>query len=203
LLWLPVADATAATVVEALTILFVVHGAPLVLKSDNVSAFGAAVVQRLLAAWGVKNLFSPPRVPKYNGSIEAGIGSLTTRTERHAAQQGRPGFWSWDDTEAARQEANATARPRGENGPSPEEAWNSREPISTGERQGFEQTVARLQEEEAQAQGGPPTNPRDEQSIRARDRRAIRRALVEHGHLYFRRRRIPPPIPRRNAASIM
>ena len=33
LLWLPVADATAAMVAEALTILFVEHGAPLVLKA--------------------------------------------------------------------------------------------------------------------------------------------------------------------------
>ena len=202
LLWLPVAGATAARVVEGLTILFAVHGAPLVLKSDNGSAFGAAVVQQLLAAWGVKNLFSPPRMPKYNGSIEAGIGSLTTRTGQHAARQGRPGFWSWDDTEAARQEANVTARPRGEHGPSPDEAWHRRQPISPAERQGFIQTVTRLQEAEGQVQGGPPSNPRDEHWLRARDRQAIRRALVEHGYLYFRRRRIPPRIPRQKAADI-
>jgi len=202
LLWLPVADATAAMVAAALTILFVEHGAPLVLKSDNGSAFGAEVVQHLLATWGVKTLFSPPRMPRYNGAIEAGIRSLTTRTDLHAARQGRPGFWSWEDTEAARQEANATARPQGENGPSPDEAWQGREPIGAEERDDFARTVARLQPEVEQAQGGPPTNPREEQSKRARDRQAIRRALVEHGYLYFRRRRILPPIRRRKVADI-
>jgi hypothetical protein len=202
LLWLPVADATAARVVEALTILFVEHGAPLVLKSDNGSAFGAEVVQDLLATWGVKTLFSPPHMPRYNGSIEAGIGSLTTRTDLHAARQGHPGFWGWDDTEAARQEANVTARPQGEHGPSPDEAWDRRTPIRDEERQAFARTVVRLQQEEEQAQGGPPSNPREEQSKRARDRQAIRRALVEHGYLYFRRRRILPPIPRQKAADI-
>src|SRR5262249_163030 len=183
-------------------ILFVEHGAPLVLKSDNGSPFGAEVVQDLLATWGVKTLFSPPRMPRYNGAIEAGIGSLTTRTDRHAARQGHPGFWSWEDTEAARQEANATARPQGENGPSPDEAWQGREPIVAGEREAFLPTVTPFQEEGEHDQGGPPSNPRDEQCKRARDRQAIRRALVEHGYLYFRRRRILPPIPRQKVADI-
>ena len=42
LLWLAVADATARSTVAALEMLFFVHGAPLVLKSDNGSAFIAA-----------------------------------------------------------------------------------------------------------------------------------------------------------------
>jgi hypothetical protein len=150
----------------------------------------------------VKTLFSPPRMPRYNGAIEAGIGSLTTRTDLHAVRQGHPGFWSWEDTEAAQQEANATARPQGENGPSPDEAWHGRGPIGAEEREAFVRTVARLQEEVEHDQGGPPSNPRDEQWERARDRQAIRRALVEHGYLYFRRGRILPPIPREKAADI-
>src|SRR5215468_5658248 len=112
LAWLPVRDVTAATVLGVLTSLFVVHGAPLVLKSDNGSAFGAQEVQVLCRQFGVLNLFSPPQTPRYNGSIEAGIGSLTTRTEQAAARRGYPDAWTWDDAELARLEANATARPR-------------------------------------------------------------------------------------------
>jgi hypothetical protein len=58
----------------------------------------------------------------YNGAIEAGIGSLKTRTERQALWAGRPGPWTWQDVEAARQEANATARPHGAYGPTPEQS---------------------------------------------------------------------------------
>ena len=81
LLWLPAADPTAAVTADALTSLFATYGAPLVLKSDNGSAFIAEATQQLLNEFGVEKLFSPPGVPRYNGSIEAGIGSLKTRTE--------------------------------------------------------------------------------------------------------------------------
>jgi transposase InsO family protein len=202
LLWLPVADATAATVVEALRGLFTHYAPPLVLKSDNGSAFGATAVQELLEQRGVKNLFSPPQMPRYNGSIEAGIGSLTSRTEQFAARRGYPGDWTWDDAAAARLQANATARPRGLRGPSPEELWAGRTPITMSEREGFQQTATVLFEEIAAASEGRPAHMSEEMHRRAMDRQAIRRALEEHGYLYFTRRRIPLPIRRRKAASI-
>src|SRR5260370_12020073 len=71
LLWLPVLDMTAATAVEALRALLVLHGAPLVLKADNGSAFLADATQDFLVSWGVNLLFSPPHTPGYNGSVEA------------------------------------------------------------------------------------------------------------------------------------
>jgi len=202
LLWLPVVDATAPTVVEALHGLFAIHGAPLVLKSDNGSAFGAAAVQELLAQHGVKNLFSPPYMPRYNGSIEAGIGSLTSRTEQFAARRGYPGDWTWDDAAAARLQANATARPRGLSGPTPDELWTGRTPIASSEREAFRQTATTRFEEIAAAAEARPANMSEEMHRRALDRQAIRRALEEHGYLYFTRRRIPLPIRRRKAASI-
>jgi hypothetical protein len=70
--------------------LFVRHGAPLVLKADNGSAFIAEATRDFLSLVGVNLLFSPPHTPRYNGSIEAGIGSLKTRTERHACRASRP-----------------------------------------------------------------------------------------------------------------
>ncbi len=200
LLWLPVRDATAETVVEQLTGLFVLYGAPLVLKSDNGSAFGAAGVQDLLKRWQVWSLFSPPRRPRYNGAIEAGIGSLTSRTEQHARRRGFAGAWTRDDVEAARLEANACARPRGPLGPSPDDLWAARTAVGGAERDGFRDRLAALEEAAATAQGGPPDCPPTEWQRRARDRQVLGRALVELGYLQYTRRRITPPIPRRKTA---
>jgi hypothetical protein len=60
LLWLPVADVTADTVVAALTDLFIRHGAPLVVKSDNGSAFIAEAVRQLAKNFGVNILYRRP-----------------------------------------------------------------------------------------------------------------------------------------------
>jgi transposase InsO family protein len=200
LLWLPVHDVTAATVIRQLTLLFLLHGAPLVLKSDNGSAFGATAVQELLQRWQVRTLFSPPRRPSYNGAIEAGIGSLTSRTEQHASRRGYPGIWTRDDVEAARLEANACSRPRGPLGPSPERLWQERSPLADDERDRLMDRLDRLQEEYDRVQGRPPHRPSEEWQRRATDRHLVSRALVELGYLHYTRRRITPPIPRQKAA---
>jgi hypothetical protein len=104
LAWPPVRDATAASVVAVLTSLFGAHSAPLVLKSDIGSAFADTRVQALCDQFGVRNLFSPPRRPEYNGSIEAGIGSLTSRTNNAAVRRDHPTDWTYDDAAVARLE---------------------------------------------------------------------------------------------------
>ena len=200
LLWQPVAAPTAAEVTNALALLFALCGAPLVLKSDNGPAFHADQTQALLAQAGVIPLFSPPYLPRYNGAIEAGIGSLTTRTERHAARHERPGQWTLDDAAAALAEANCLARPRGERGPSPDTAWAARPRLSAEQRHLFAEAVARQRDLE-RTREGLVTEGTPEAAPAARlERRAIQRALVEHGLLVFSRRRIPLPIPRRKAA---
>jgi len=199
LLWRPTPDMTAATAVAALTSLFIAHGAPLVLKSDNGSAFIDGRTQELLARFGTIGLFSPARTPSYNGSIEAGIGSLTSRTEQHAARHGRPGYWTFDDAEAARLEANATARPFGPLGPSPEQRWSTRAPIAAEEREAFAATIARRLQEQDHDHGLAYENAA---SRRVAERPAIRHALVEHGYLYITRRRIPLPISSKKTADI-
>jgi transposase InsO family protein len=198
LLWQPLPAATADAARSALASLVARHGPPLLVKSDNGSAFGAAPVAELFAEIGVESLFSPPRMPSYNGAIEAGIGSLKTRTEAHAARHDRPGQWTWDDAEAARAEANATARLRGPTGPSPDQSWATRQPVTADERTRFRETVARLRRED-EAEAGPP---QEEMTRRARDRQILRRALEERGYLLYARRRIPLPIPRPNAVNI-
>ena len=202
LLWLPVEHPDADHVVPALRSLFAHHGAPLVLKTDNGSPFGAGETQDFLAQSKVKSLFSPPYTPRYNGAIEAGIGSLKTRTERHATGADRPGLWTQDDVAFAQMEANATARPRGPNGPTPDEAWQTRPALALGERDAFLATVAAMQRDICDREGTPP--PTDSSTAQGRliDREAIRRALVEHGHLLFSRRRLPLPIHCSKAANI-
>src|SRR6185437_1941114 len=113
LLWQPIEAATAETAAHALEALFAHCGAPLVLKCDNGSPFGADAVQGLLARYEVATLFSPPYWPRNNGSIEAGIGSLKTRTVAAAARAGHSGLWTLDDLAMALSEANCAARPRG------------------------------------------------------------------------------------------
>ena len=202
LLWLPLRDAAAPAVADALATLLVIHGAPLVVKSDNGSAFGAPAVATLLRNFGVVGLFSPPHTPSYNGAIEAGIGALKDRTEAHAARHGRPGHWTWDDVAAARMEANATARPHGPAGPTPDEAWAARPSLTTDQRRSFRRSVEGHRDNALREWQELHTASRSVLSERAVDRVAIRRALVEHGVLLFTRRSIPPPIPRQKAEAI-
>jgi transposase InsO family protein len=149
LLWLPVAEATAATSVAALLSLFLFYGAPLVLKLDNGPPFAAQPMQELLTQWQVVPLYSPPGRPQYHGAIEAGIGALKARTHYQAVRQGRPGQWTLADTEAARQEANALGRPWGSRGPTPAERWAGRRIVTVPEREAFAASVACLEGEAA------------------------------------------------------
>ena len=69
---------------------------------------------------------------------------MTARTDHHAARSGRPGEWSCEDLEAARLEANETARPWGSKGPLPDEVWRSRTPITDEERDAFRRAVTKF-----------------------------------------------------------
>ncbi len=162
---------------------------------DNGSAFLADVTQAFLHQHRVLPLFSPPYTPRYNGAIEAGIGSLKTRTETHASRQGHPGSWSADDVAAAHLEANAIARPHGPGGPTPDTLWGKRAPILHSERTVFLETVERHRQQARHERGLDTSSiATDTSAGRSLDRIAIRRALVEHGYLLFRRRRVPLPI---------
>jgi hypothetical protein len=195
LAWLPVADETAATAADALLALFHQYGPPLVLKFDNGSAFIAEQTQVLLVAWEVWPLPSPPDLPEYNGACEAGIGSMKTRTHHQAARSGRPGEWTCDDAEAARLEANETARPWGHRGPTPAEVWQQRQPIRDAERAAFGATVRRMQDEERRRrQAEVPAQP-GRQALAALQRAALPRALIAHGILRFTSERVSPRLP--------
>jgi transposase InsO family protein len=202
LLWRPLTSANAEEAILALQLLFALHGAPLVLKTDNGSPFIAEHTLAFLAQCGVLPLFSPPRVPQYNGSIEAGIGSMKSRTEEHATREGRPTEWTWHDTEVARAQANATARPRGLDEPTPDELWNARGQLLAHRRTDLAAAVV-AHRQRARFDGGWPLEETLPVPVaRALDRQAIPRALVEHGFLLYSRRRIPLPFPKRKTANI-
>jgi transposase InsO family protein len=202
LLWLPIAHPTAVEALLALAPLFVIHGPPLVLKTDNGSPFCADALLDYLLRFEVLPLFSPPYWPRYNGAIEAGIGSLKTRTEDHAKRHGRPAWWTCDDVEAARLEANATARPRGPFGPTPDELWDARVLLTADERSLFRASVARQRITARIDLALPIEGQLHALDDRAVDRHAIRRALVEHDFLLFSRRRIPLPFNPPKTAEI-
>ena len=183
LLWLPVTDESAATAVAALTALFGQYGVPLVLKSDNGSAFIAEDFMGQLTRWGVWQLFSPPRTPRYNGSCEAGIGSMKTRTHHQAAAGNQAGEWTCADAEAARQQANETARPWGSRGPTPAEAWENRQAVTAAERAMFAVRVGQAEAEARQAQGHAADVALDRTAQAAVNRVALREALVASGLL--------------------
>ena len=123
---LPCHDTTEATAAAALEAAFRAHGAPLVLKTDNGSAFTAGAFRTLLEAYGVTALYSPPRWPRYNGACEAGIGGLKTRAHHLSAWAGRPGEWTCEDVERARCYGNEFGRPFGRSRPVPAGVWSGR-----------------------------------------------------------------------------
>lgn len=202
LLWQPASDMTHDDAIAALDSLFALHGPPLVLKSDNGSAFTDERTQIFLRSKTIFSLFSPPRTPRYNGAIEAGIGSLKSRSERHAQSHGHPADWTADDLAFAQAEANATARPKGPTGPTPDILWNLRTPITDSQRSAFHDTVNRRRAEIQTREGQPMDWTPNAAKERLMDRDAIRRALGEHELLLYSRRCIPLTIKNEKSAGI-
>jgi hypothetical protein len=173
-----------------------------VVKSDNGSAFRDGRFQALLRRWQVWLLYSPPGRPGYNGAIEASIGSLKRRTQHQAERHGHAGVWTSADLESARALANATARPRGPCGPTPEEAWAARRPLRQAEREAFATHVRQLEAATRQAEGLALEEELDHYEQAALHRRVLQQALVEHGILSITRRSIPQRIYGQKAAII-
>jgi transposase InsO family protein len=195
-------DETAEAVNAALDRLLEEHGAPLVLKSDNGSAFTADVTRRHLMDKGVHPLLSPARTPRYNGSVESTQRHLKEAAAHVAALRGRGEAWATDDLEAARMLRNALSFPRGHGGRTAQEVWESRVPISAELRSAFGQSVAEEELKEKNARGlGPGVVPgrRLGDTIR---RKAVSRALVAHGILSVRRRLVPLPFNSPKRANI-
>jgi transposase InsO family protein len=172
------------------------------MKSDNGPAYRSTEVQSVLRSHDVLHLFSPPATPSYNGSCEAGVGSIKTRAFYEAARHDRPEAWTCEDIEAARCQANETARPWGPAGPTPQERFDEKLPITQAERSMFLASYKAYAASERHERGISLDAQLDHYQQASIDRVAIVRALVEHGYLQFRRRRVTPPIVRRRAVKI-
>jgi hypothetical protein len=190
LLWLPIESKEGLNVVRALKYLFHLYGAPLVLKSDNEAALDTSDIRQLLKTWGVTHLLSPRYFPRYNGSCEAGIGTLKTYTYHEAARRDRPMRWSCDDVEAGRLRANVCARPNGQGGPSADRCWMERVPLSHDARADF---LARLQQERQERQ----CEQLEGDDRATAERKAVAAALVAFGYLLIRRRVFSAPFKTR------
>ncbi len=194
LLYLPTTNKKGLTVYKALKRLLKQYCPPLVIKSDNGGEFVNAHVRELLWQKGVIFLLSPPGCPWYNGGCEAGIGSLKTRTHQIAARNDRPCEWTCDDVEAARELANRTARPKGHLGPTPQQMWERRVPISDQERMDFIFCLYRCRGEVMNEEEVLELSTTDKRTAARIDRNSIARALCRRGFLSTRRRRIYSPV---------
>ena len=106
------------------------------------------------------------------------------------------------DANAALAEANATARPKGPTGPTAQQLWNERPTLNDTQRALFQHAVNLNREHVRLTDGWPLLGPLPSAHERAIDRHAIRRALVEHDYLLFRRRRITLPFNSKKTAGI-
>ena len=182
---LPVLEEGGIATAMLLESLFLQHGPPLVIKSDNGSTLVAKEVKRIMKRFGVLYLLSPPYYPQYNGACEAGHGSIKTRAHHIAARAGRPGQWTCDDLEAARVQANELSRPKGHGGLSPNKLWEAKKEVSDRDRCKLRKQVVdnlrKLCNDENEV----------ETKIATIKRLSVSRALVKLGYLLVRRRRIP------------
>jgi len=199
---LPAPAEDAKTAGDLLEALIRIHGAPLVIKVDNGGAFRSDRFQALCKKHRILPLYSPPYTPKYNGAVETGMGTLKTHAHYESARHDRPGEWTCDDVEAARLRGNACGRPRGADGPTPDEAWDNGVRFTEADRVHLREVYEKEYKEEAERRGILPLigpNGKEKNSI---DRAAISSALIKCGFLYVRRRRITPPVSQRKAACI-
>jgi hypothetical protein len=153
-----------------------------VLKLDKGSPGISGVVQAWARRTGTLLLYSPPRYPAYNGSIEASIGALTARTHDAAATHGHPEAWTAADIEAARTAANLTPTASASSA-TPAMRWQRALPIRRTERHRF---LARYARELAAVTARAGVEPM--LATRAHRRTAIVRTLDRLGYVSIRRR---------------
>ena len=192
------------TVIDLLSFLFALFGAPLVIKSDNGPPFASHETKNFLTRCGVFLLLSPPYTPSYNGAIESGFFPIKNFSLLEAARNDRPSAWTMDDVFSAKCRFNAVVRPDDPFGRTPQEIFNGRLGVTDQMRERFRECYLDLQKNACLELGY--LLDYDDLSLQQQaevDRIAIVKALVDQGHLEFRRRRITPVFSRRKCAGIV
>jgi transposase InsO family protein len=182
--WRAVEGMTARSTVEVLDDRFAEGGTPLVAKMDNGSSFVAEATRAFLDGHGVEQLLSPPRTPRYNGAVEAHIRWMKERTAWQALRRGRQDRWTSEDLEAARLAANATRAPK---------AFDPASKVTPELRAAFRRSVRSYKAQLWAERGLDPASASRRQIDRV-NRQAITRALVAHGILEIRSRRVSLPV---------
>ncbi len=96
LAWQPVPDQSASPTAAALKSLIEMHGPPLVIKSDNGSAFKDVDLQRLLDEYAITWLPSPPWMPHYNRACAAlYCYAIQSARQTRRKQPRLPLKWVW------------------------------------------------------------------------------------------------------------
>jgi transposase InsO family protein len=188
----PVRGERAREVALALWWLFARYGPPLVLKTDNGSAFIAHSTKRLLCRHGVLQLLSPPYCPSYNGACEAGNGAIKTYIRAILSVSAGSRGWTSPLVDLARRFANDRPREKDNPASAPALVFAGRAPIERDARARFLRLYRSLQGDVRLARNLPleaRLGPKDRAAV---DRAAIRRALVASGILEIERRRIRP-----------
>ena len=112
------------------------------------------------------------------------------RDLRHLLRMGVPAAEAADLLEAARTLRNSTGRPWGAGGPTPDERWLERAPMSASARFLLQLEVDLCAAEQRKLRGLAPSAALSHEEEAEIGRYVIRRALVAHGFLVIRRRRI-------------
>jgi len=194
-----VPDETALTTAAVLERLLREYGPPLVLKSDNGSPFISDELAALLARHRVVWLPSPPKTPRYNGSCEAGNGTMKVHTNVQTYLADDFGHWTSHLMEAARDRANQAKQQRGKHEQTHAQQWASRKPITDADRDRLETLIRTHQR--AIITELPEFNPRNKNHVNKVLRQAVRRALLDDGLLTITRRSITPPLKRQKLAK--
>jgi hypothetical protein len=167
----------AASVVACLEGLFEQHGAPLVIKADNGSAFIADAVAELCRRHGITLLHSPVRRPRYNGTCEVSGRWAKHRALAAASQRGPPERLCQEDLDHAITFTGTMPR------------------IDDALRQSFLATVDQEQASVAREQGLVIDDHTPDDVRRSLTRVAVQRALLSCHMLTIRGREYPRCLP--------
>ncbi len=190
-----VASPNAASTIDVLRALIAQHGAPLLLKADNGSAFIAQETRDFLATHHVTLLYSPAYTPSYNGACEAGNGTIKHLAHTLACRHDRPHAWTLDDLEAARLLANRRITDYRQVR-TPEQRFADRTQITVAERDHFLAIVA-AEQRRHEADNTIATNHGvRKMAADALRRQAITGALLATGVITIRSRPLRLPYPK-------
>ncbi len=115
---------------------------------------------------------------------------------------GHVGDWTMSDCERALEEANRVAHSRGRHGPTPEQAWRERRPVTLSEHEAFRAGCRRCEAQVRGFKGIALDAILDHYEQAEIHRGVLQQVLLESGLLTITRRRIPQMFYGQKVANI-